>query len=470
MLGTKERWLGLVALGCAGCASIIGLPDLPNLSTDPGASGAGTSPETGGTSGTRADAGDSSKGTSGTATAGGSSGGVPGIGGRATDGSAGEIAVAGSPGNAGTATTAGSTGTVGTAGSAGSAGDGTVCMPTCGDGMTCQAGKCQCSTGFSSCSNSNACFDLQNDKDHCGTCTGTCKDGCSVGRCFTRISALPSDTIVKFAVNATHVYFTKRDAGTVSRISRSNGAVEQLADRQTGAVGIALDANNVYWATMGAAYGEGTVMKMPLAGGQKTTLATAEPEPEHVVVDANNVYWNNTLPVPGTLMKVPIAGGDANKVVLASGDPATIAGGFTLDATNAYWGNWSGADGDVWKVPLNGGAIANLTHTSKALAALATVSGGTVYFVAGSDIRKVSTAGGTASTVYLEAPAAYMVADSSNIYVAEVTKYVVLRIPFDGSKVVPLAAAKKYFLDLAEYGSDVFWVDAEGFKSTSKTP
>lgn len=334
--------------------------------------------------------------------------------------------------------------------------------------MTCEAGKCQCPEGFSSCS--NACFDLQNDKDHCGTCAGTCSDGCSVGRCFTRIASIPSQTSAfKLAVNAMHIYFTSREAGTVSRITRSNGSLQVIADQQVGAAGIALDANNVYWTTEGASYGNGTVMRMSLMGGAKVPLATAEPSPEHIAVDATNVYWSNYPPQPPIIMKVPIAGGDADKVVLASGDQTTNSVKFTIDATNLYFAGWYGSDGNVWKVPLNGGSITNLAHLTS-LAALATVAGSNVYFVAGSNLWKVGTVGGTPSIVSPDVPAATMVTDGSAIYLADATKHEILQISFDGSKVVSLASVKDYTLDLAVYGSDVFWIDSEAFKSTAKLP
>jgi hypothetical protein len=334
--------------------------------------------------------------------------------------------------------------------------------------MTCEAGKCQCSVGLTSCS--NACFDLQTDQSHCGTCAGTCRDGCSAGRCFTRFTAVPSGTDLKIAVNSTHIYFTTRNASTVSRISRSGGSVELLATQEVGAGSIAVDANNVYWTTEGTTYGNGAIMKLPLAAGAtKVALVTGEPSPEHVAVDANNVYWSNYPPNPSIIMKAPITGGDANKVVLASGDATTSAVEFTLDATNLYWAGWSGSEGDVWKVPLKGGAIVNLTHLTS-LTALATVSGGNVYFLEGSDLGKVSTAGGTSSILRPGASTAHLVADDSAVYLADLQTNTILKIPVDGSKVVPLSSINKYSLDIAVYGTDVFWADSEAIKSTPKAP
>jgi sugar lactone lactonase YvrE len=436
--GSKRNFSSLAGAGGGGASNAGG-------TAEGGSHEGGGSHNAGAGSGT-GEAGEAGESAGGSSAEGGSSG--AGAGGSAVGGGAvGGSAVGG--------------------GSGGASGSGPVCMPACGAGMNCQAGACQCSVGFSSCS--NTCFDLKNDKDHCGTCTGTCAGGCSAGRCFTRIAPVPPKSVIKFAVNGTHIYFTTRDAGTVSRISRSNGSVEVLADKQVGAGGITLDANNIYWTTEGAAYGNGTVMKMPLVGGAKVTLATGEPSPVYVAVDATNVYWTNYPPNPPIIMRAPLAGGDANKVVLASGDQTSNAVEFTIDATSLYWAGWSGSDGSVWKVPLAGGSITNLARLSS-LSALATVSGGTVYFLAGNDIAKVSTAGGTASTVYRGRGGAALVTDGSFIYFADATDNAILQVSLDGSKVVSLASVKEYLSDVAVYGSDVFWADAEAFKSTPKAP
>jgi hypothetical protein len=52
----------------------------------------------------------------------------------------------------------------------------------CGTNMACTSGKCQCASGYSSCS--GACVDLQSDKANCGACGHDCIGGkCSGGVC-----------------------------------------------------------------------------------------------------------------------------------------------------------------------------------------------------------------------------------------------------------------------------------------------
>jgi sugar lactone lactonase YvrE len=96
-------------------------------------------------------------------------------------------------------------------------------------------------------------------------------------------------------VDATSVYWTSYDDGTVKKTSTAGGAVTTLASGQDGPVGIAVDATNVYWCCTVA----GTVMTAPLDGGTATTIASGC-DPWAIAVDATNVYWTNAN---GAVMK-----------------------------------------------------------------------------------------------------------------------------------------------------------------------
>ena len=74
-----------------------------------------------------------------------------------------------------------------------------------------------------------------------------------------------------------------------------SGGVKTLAKEPTGAYGIAVDTQNVYWTTPTA------LVKMPLAGGSATTLATspASYQALSVAVDSTSVYWTTA----GSVMK-----------------------------------------------------------------------------------------------------------------------------------------------------------------------
>ena len=87
------------------------------------------------------------------------------------------------------------------------------------------------------------------------------------------------------------------------KVSTGGGAPITIASSPFGAVGIAVDATSVYWATVGANDRDGTVMKVPKGGGTTTTLALAQSQPQWIAVDATSVYWTTGVS-GGPLMKL----------------------------------------------------------------------------------------------------------------------------------------------------------------------
>jgi len=71
---------------------------------------------------------------------------------------------------------------------------------------------------------------------------------------------------------------------------------------QGSSLGIAVDATRVYWTNVNG----GTVMTVPIVGGTPTHLASGQANPLGIAVDATRVYW--TTDEDGTVMKVPTAG------------------------------------------------------------------------------------------------------------------------------------------------------------------
>ncbi|WP_437297192.1 hypothetical protein [Sorangium sp. So ce426] len=142
------------------------------------------------------------------------------------------------------------------------------------------------------------------------------------------------------AVDAENVYWTSADQGTVMKVPVAGGAPVALAEGQDSPLGIAVDATHVYWVNEG-----GTVMKVPVAGGAPSALADEQVRPQDIAVDAAAVYWTND---GGTVMKAPLEGG--TPVALAEGqrNPRKLA----IDAESVYWTN---DDGTVKKVPIRGG-------------------------------------------------------------------------------------------------------------------
>ena len=454
---TRGRLLGLVFVAGAGCT--LSEPARPQASNDAGASSGATSGHDGG-------GGLSSSAATGTVVAGSSTGGTT-TGGPSDSGGAGDVGA----GVAGNSTTASGTGGAGGTGGGGGSG----CLPECDHGMVCSSGGCACPKAQNTCS--NACVDLQTDSANCGTCGHACADKCGGGHCFRALADVPtaSTSAVNLAADASYVYFTRANEGTVSRVPRKGGAVVGLASSQDNPRSIAVDATNVYWANESSTSGAGSVMKRALSGGNPTPLATDEPSPAFVAVDANNVYWSNFQ--PPTFMSVPIAGG--TKTQFPMGDELSNSVQFSVDGSNLYWAGWSDKGG-VWSTPLDGGGPIKPLVTLDANPGNAVVFGSDVYFLSAgrgttATVKKVPTTGGAATDV-VALSGGHLAVDATGIYVSGATPpggpdNSIVRASFDGATVTTLAVAASAIYTFACGDSEVFWVDSDlTIKSASKNP
>jgi hypothetical protein len=88
------------------------------------------------------------------------------------------------------------------------------------------------------------------------------------------------------AVDGNNVYFTTGD-GKIMQVPKNGGDALTLAsDLGNDPWAIAVDGENVY----GASITNGTIVKIPVGGGASQVLASAD-YPMGVAVDANYVYW-----------------------------------------------------------------------------------------------------------------------------------------------------------------------------------
>jgi hypothetical protein len=85
-----------------------------------------------------------------------------------------------------------------------------------------------------------------------------------------------------------------------------------LASNQGDALGIAVDAKNVYWAT----HGDGFVLSAPIGGGAPVMLASGQTGAYGVAVDDQYVYWTIAT-TNGELRRVPIGGGEVVTLAVA---------------------------------------------------------------------------------------------------------------------------------------------------------
>jgi hypothetical protein len=346
---------------------------------------------------------------------------------------------------------------------------GAACFSCTGDSY-CVGGTCECPFSNRIACGDEICIDIQTSKSHCGTCSKTCKDGCSAGQCFTHLATVAEDEI-RIAVNATDVYFVMSKAGTISWVSRSGGAVQLLVSSQPYPDSIALDSNNVYWLNEGLSYGTGSVMKLSLTGGEPVTLATSEAAPEAMAVDASNVYWVDYGDVgEGAIMKVPIAGG--TKVQLASGDSVHYPYRIAVDSTDVYWvnvGSGPVADGSIMRIPKAGGPLVTVASGIQGGQDLV-VMGGTVYFLSSLGLQSVSTSGGVVSTVKSLPPGGRqwleMAADTDSIYMGG-RGIDLVRLDLIGGGTTRLASdVSRIALD----DNNVFWTTRTDINVTPKVP
>ena len=129
----------------------------------------------------------------------------------------------------------------------------------------------------------------------------------------------------------------------------TDGVAVTLASGQKTPNGLAVDATSLYWTNTD----DGTVMKMGLDGGTPIPLASGQRGPAALAVDATSIYWSNNGDSTG-MWKMGLDGG--NPAQLAFGGRTM---GIAVDATSIYWSDFD--DGTVMKADLDGGNPTPLT-------------------------------------------------------------------------------------------------------------
>jgi hypothetical protein len=160
-----------------------------------------------------------------------------------------------------------------------------ACSPEASD---CEAGSCTCSGKVCG----GTCVHPATDPNHCGDCGRRCEDTCANGTCIATVlapapGAAPGVTAGGLAVDATSVYWTSPDLGTVNKVGLAGGNSVVLATDQGKVAGLAVDATSVYWTSTD----NGTVMKAHLDGQSPMIIDSSVTMPGQLALDADAIYW-----------------------------------------------------------------------------------------------------------------------------------------------------------------------------------
>jgi hypothetical protein len=330
--------------------------------------------------------------------------------------------------------------------------DGNDCMATPSTGGACCAG---------------ACADTRQDVNNCGACGHACPVAggsvCTGGLCATTVVSAGGSSI---ALDATNVYWTDANAGTVMKAPLAGGTPAMISTGQSQPDGLVVDTTNAYWIS-----GTYSIASAPLGGGGPTTPLVSLPitnyvYPSSIAVAGGSLYYTTASAVMSTytIAKLPATGGKATQ--LTSGN--YNAGGIHVTATDIYWSTQKG----IFQLPLAGVTPTTLWSGFPSGFAVDPTS---LYFTASTFVEKAPLAGGAATTLFsgtpsIDAPGGLLV-DSSNLYFVDGsgagTAVRILALPLGGGTPTTLAAGQT-LAGFALSATDVYWITSSAILRVPK--
>jgi hypothetical protein len=321
----------------------------------------------------------------------------------------------------------------------------------CRPNELCRNGACFCP---SQCS--GTCINLQTDPNHCGVCDHGCQGGaCAGGACQPVTLASQQGLPWDIALDATHVYWTNPQGGSVMKIPKTGGQAVPIAMGQNSPYHLVLDATDVYW-TEGSF---GTVFKAPKSGGTPVKLASGGENFQDIAIDATNLYWSDAAKA-GKIMMMPLSGG--TPVALA--EMETYAFALATTATDVYWGKYSGGRNVIMKARPGGGSPVEVASTSAqtgppwALVADAE----SIYWTELSPgrIAKAPLGGGTSAVLLTQGFLRGLALDATTLFWTDQEASAIMAMPKGGGTPAVLASGQAGPMAVATDATTIYWLNA----------
>jgi hypothetical protein len=234
-----------------------------------------------------------------------------------------------------------------------------------------------------------------------------------------------------------------------------------LASNLTEPWSLAVDAVNVYWATMGPdAAGTGQIQSVPIGGGSAKTIVTGLELPSSLAVDTVNVYFTDMI--LNVVGYVPL-GGASVPTTLAANQPQPYQ--LALSDGVLYWATGTGnIMGSILSLPVAGGTLKTAVGPVSYLEGpLATAT--TLYWDDSTGIQSMPLGGGPVTTLGigpLMEPRSFAIGPTALTWCIDGTIYTT---PLAGGATTTLATTDLEGIAVDE--ANVYWTGSVGYPPTS---
>ena len=210
-------------------------------------------------------------------------------------------------------------------------------------------------------------------------------------------------------VDDQYVYFTD-SANGIFRVLKSGGDAQQLALLPDNFINVlAIDDTTVYALTIGDDLTLGSCWSVPKTGGTPKELASNILTPYEIAVDANYVYWVSVGTPTGDAF---LADGKLERIRKDGTGRTTLAANLNVpvvvasDGTTVFFGEAglspASSSSGLRTIPANGGSVKALTSGTGVVGL--TLSGANVYFanlnfVTGGELLRIAKSGGSTTSL-----------------------------------------------------------------------